>query len=178
MSDQENILINRVANSGLITINLEKYFPAEQMAIFDIKDYLFQGLILKEKDFRRALKDHDWKQYSGKILLVLCSTDAIVPVWAYMLVSAYGRPFAADVFAGTKEDYLKAYYYRIIKDMDIAEYKGQRIVIKGCSGKPVPVSAYLQLTEHLQPAAQSVMYGEPCSTVPIFKRPRELRKKE
>ena len=176
MSDQNNILVNRVANSGLITLNLESYFPEGDMVVFDIKDYLFQGLILKEKEFRKALKEYDWKQYQGKILLVLCSTDAIIPVWAYMLISAYARPYTSDVYAGSREDYLKAFYYKVIKDMDMAEYKGKRVVIKGCSKRPVPASAYLQLTEALQPVVQSLMYGEPCSTVPIFKRPREIKK--
>ena len=176
MSKQENILINRVANSGLITINLEEFYPVQEIAVFDIKDYLFQGLILKEKDFRKAMKEHNWEQYQDKILLVICTADAIVPVWAYMLVSAYSKPFTIDIFAGSKDGYLRSYYYKIIKDIDVSQYKGQRIVIKGCSKKPVPHSAYLQLTERLQPVAQSIMYGEPCSTVPIFKRPREIKK--
>ncbi|NNF33284.1 MAG: DUF2480 family protein [Saprospiraceae bacterium] len=176
MNKKEDVLINRVANSGLITLNLEDHYPKNDMVTFDIKDYLFHELILKEKDFRMALKELDWQQYQNKILLVLCSTDAIIPVWAYMLITGYAEGIAADIFAGSKEEYLKAHYYKVIKDMDLSEYKEKRIVIKGCSNRPVPAAAYLQLTQGLKPHAQSIMYGEPCSTVPIFKRPRSLKK--
>jgi hypothetical protein len=176
MSDSNNILVNRVANSGLITLNLEEYFPRQEIVVFDIKDFLFMELILKEKDFRNALKEQDWTQYEGKILLVDCSTDAIVPVWAFMLVVGYAEPYAHDVFLGSNEEYLKAYYYKTISSMDFSIYAEKRIVIKGCSKVPVPASAYLQLTAGLRPYAQSVMYGEPCSTVPIFKRPRIVNK--
>lgn len=172
----ENTLVNRVANSGLITLNLEEDYPKSEFTEFDIKDYLFMGLILKEKDFRTALKDIDWKTYQGKILLVYCSTDAIVPVWAYMLIAAYAKPYVADIYNGQQQAYLENYYTNLIKSRDYNNYNGQRIVIKGCSKKPVPPSAYLELTAALQPHAQSIMYGEPCSTVPIFKRPRILNK--
>lgn len=174
----EGNLINRVANSGLITINLEDYFPANEIMVFDIKDYLFQELILKEKDFRKSLKAHDWSQYQDKILTVTCSTDAIIPVWAFMLVAAYAEPFASEVYNGTKDEFLKVHYENVLPVLDYAQYKGQRIVIKGCSNQPVPASAYMRLTALLQPFAQSIMYGEPCSTVPIFKRPREIKKTE
>ena len=176
MSKQEEVLINRVANSGLITLNLEDHFPTHEMVVFDIKDYLFHGLILKEKDFRKALKELDWEQYQNKILLIICSTDAIIPVWAYMLITGYVQGIAHDVFAGNKEEYLKAHYYKVIKSLELTEYQDKRIVIKGCSNQPVPAAAYLQLTQGLKPYAQSIMYGEPCSTVPIFKRPRTLKK--
>ena len=166
-------LVNRVAASGLITINLEEFYPAEELVIFDIKDYLFMELILKEKDFRTALKEHDWSQYEGKRLLVYCSTDAIIPVWAYMLVATYAAPFAADIFQGDQESYLKAYYTQRIAKIDPVQYEQQRIVIKGCSDKPVPPAAYLALTQKLRPFAKSIMYGEPCSTVPIFKQPKK-----
>ena len=176
MNKQENTLVNRVANSGLITLNLEDHYPQQEMAVFDIKDYLFHGLILKEKDFRKALKELDWEQYRDKIVLILCSTDAIIPVWAYMLITSYVEGIAADIFAGEQEEFLKAHYYKVIKQMDLSKYQDERIVIKGCSNKLVPAAAYLQLTEGLKPFAQSIMYGEPCSTVPIFKRPRVLKK--
>ena len=169
-------LVNRVANSGLITINLEDYFPKTEHVAFDLKDYLFKELILKEKDFREALKAHDWEAYSGKIITIFCSTDAIIPVWAYMLVSAYAQPFAVDVFHGNLKQYLSSAYKNIVAEMEVAQYEGKRIVIKGCSNKPVPASAYVDLTSKLRPFAQSLMYGEPCSTVPIFKRPRKLSK--
>lgn len=169
-------LVNRVANSGLITLNLEDYFPDAEIALFDLKEYLFHGLILKEKDFRAALLEHDWTQYVGKQLLVFCSTDAIIPVWAYMLVSAYAAPIAADIFQGTAEEFYKLSFQQSLANLNFAEYEGKRVVIKGCSDKPVPSSAYAELTKRLQPYAQSIMYGEPCSTVPVFKRSRLVKK--
>ncbi len=172
----EEQLINRVANSGLITLNLEDFFPKGEVVEFDLKNYLYMELILKEKDFREALKNHDWAQYDGKILLVHCSSDAIIPVWAYMLVAAYATPHAADIFQGNAEAYYKTAFAKALADLDAAQYDQQRIVIKGCSNKPVPAAAYMELTRKLQPYAQSIMYGEPCSTVPIFKRPRVVEK--
>ena len=169
-------LVNRVANSGLITLNLEDYFPTIEVAAFDLKDYLFHGLILKEKDFRAALKDHDWSQYAGKQLLVYCSSDAIIPVWAFMLVAAYAAPVAADIYQGPAEEFYKLSFQNALSKLQFEEYEGKRIVIKGCSDKPVPPSAYAELTKRLQPYAQSIMYGEPCSTVPVFKRPRAIKK--
>ena len=163
-------IVNRVANSGIITLNLEDHFPEKEMVIFDIKDYLFKELILKEKDFRTALREYDWSTTADKILLVFCSTDAIIPVWAYMLVSGYAAPFAAEVFQGTQTEYLKTHYSKVIEKLEIQDYNNQRIVIKGCSNRPVPPSAYSDLTNKLQPTARSIMYGEPCSTVPIYKR--------
>ncbi|GJM34670.1 MAG: hypothetical protein DHS20C18_36710 [Saprospiraceae bacterium] len=168
-------LVNRVASSGLITINLEEFFPKGEVITFDLKDYLYMELILKEKDFRDSLKEHDWAKYQDKILLVFCSTDAIIPVWAYMLVAAYAAPYVKDIFQGDKENYYKTAFNEALNKIDAAQYDQQRIVIKGCSDKPVPPSAYLELTRKLQPYAQSIMYGEPCSTVPIFKRPRKLK---
>ncbi|HMO39910.1 MAG TPA: DUF2480 family protein [Saprospiraceae bacterium] len=170
----EETLVNRVANSGLITLNLEDFFPKAAVVVFDLKDYLFMELILKEKDFRAALKEHNWEQYQDKILLVYCSTDAIIPVWAYMLVTAYAAPYANDIFQGNADTYYTAAFAKTLADMDAAQYEGQRIVIKGCSNRPVPASAYVALTRKLQPYAQSIMYGEPCSTVPVFKRPRKV----
>lgn len=169
-------LVNRVANSGLITINLEDYFPQDEIVNFDLKDYLFKELILKEKDFRTSLKEHDWSQYEGKVLCVFCSTDAIIPIWAYMLVSAYAAEKSQQIFQGSKEQFIQHEMSKRIQQLDATVYEGKRIVIKGCSAKPVPNSAYLDLTAKLQPFAQSIMFGEPCSTVPIFKRPRTINK--
>ncbi len=171
--ETEKILVNRVAESGLITLNLEKFFPEGEIAIFDLKDYLFMELILKEKDFREALKNHDWTQYQGKVLLTYCSTDAIIPTWAYMLVTANAAPYAADIFQGDEDTYYRAAFLRALAAIDATQYEQQRIVIKGCSDKPVPPAAYVELTRKLQPYAQSIMFGEPCSTVPVFKRPRK-----
>lgn len=163
-------LVNRVAKSGLITIDLEQYYPKEEIAIFDMKDHLFQGLVLREKDFREVVKTYDWEKYKGKVLLVDCSNDAIIPVWAYMLVASAAAPYASEVFQGSKEEYLKMAYLRQLATINPEDYAGQRIVIKGCSNKPVPPAAYTELTRKLQPVAKSIMYGEPCSTVPIYKR--------
>jgi len=172
----EKPLVNRVANSGLITLNLEDYYPEGEVCEFDLKDYLFMELMLKEKDFRTALKAHDWQQYAGKNLCVYCSTDAIIPVWAYMLVATYAAPVASQIVQGDSNIFLTTHYKEALKSIDVAAYEGKRIVIKGCSAKPVPASAYAELARLLQPYAQSIMYGEPCSTVPIFKRPRKLNK--
>lgn len=168
-------LINKVAQSSLKTINLEHYYPDHDMVAFDLKDYLFHGLILKEKDFRKALKEHDWDQYANKVILIDCSTDAIIPVWAYMLVASYAAGVAYDIYQGSKEEYLKIHYTKILETLDYQSHQEERIVIKGCSDRPVPPLAYAILTAKLKPYAQSIMYGEPCSTVPIFKRPRKLR---
>ena len=140
---------------------------------FDLKDYLFRELILKEKDFRAALKEHDWSQYQDKVLLVFCSTNAIIPMWAYMLVAAYAAPFAKDVFEGNTSEYYRYAFRQRLEKLDISEYEQKRIVIKGCGDRPVPPIAYVELTRRLQPVAKSIMYGEPCSTVPIFKQPRQ-----
>lgn len=169
---QEQPLVNRVANSGLITIKLEEFFPKQELAVFDLKDYLFMEMILKEKDFRQALKEHDWEQYQGQTLLVYCSVDAIIPVWAYMLVATYAAPYAQDVYQGEQEDYYRSYFLRQLDRLDAEQYRDQRLVIKGCSDHPVPPAAYLEITRRLQPLAKSIMYGEPCSTVPVYKRPR------
>jgi hypothetical protein len=163
-------IVNKVAQSGIVSIDLEELFPAEPIAVFDLKDYLFRGLILREKDFREALAATDWSQYTNKYLTVDCSADAIIPNWAYMLVAAYAQPFAIEVMMGNTETALKKIYAEKISKIDPEQYRGQRIVVKGCSDKPVPVDAYLDITRLLKPVAKSIMYGEPCSTVPIYKK--------
>jgi len=174
MSETDKPLVNRVANSALKTLNLEHDYPSATLFDFDIKEYLFQELLLKEKDFRASLKEHDWSSYDGGVLLIYCSSDAIIPVWAYMLVSTYAKKFNADPFHGNKQQYLENHYKTLIDSRDYASYEGERVVIKGCSDKDVPDAAYTYLSAALQPHAQSIMYGEPCSTVPIFKRPRKI----
>jgi len=169
-------LVNRIANSGIKVLNLEEYYPIASTVEFDLKPYLFKELILKEKDFRTALKELDWTQYADKIVLVFNSNDAIIPVWAYMLVSSYLEGVAKEIFQGSKTEHLKYHYGQVINNLDASEYAESRVVIKGCSNKPVPPSAYAAVTAKLKPFAQSIMYGEPCSTVPIFKRPRKLNK--
>lgn len=163
-------LVNRVAGSGLVTIDLEELFPEGEIVPFDLKDYLFMGLILKEKDFREALKAHDWSQYSGKNLAVFCSADAIVPMWAYMLVATYAAPYALDIAQTTPEHYVETAFLKKIAALDLGEYAGKRLVVKGCSDRPVPPAAYLEITRRLQPVALSILFGEPCSTVPVYKK--------
>ena len=168
----EKVLVNRVANSNLVTINLEKFFPEKPIVSFDIKDFLFQGLILKEKDFRTALKEFDWNKLEEVHLCIYCSTDAIIPTWAYMLVASYAEGISHSVFQGNEKQFLNHYYNNYIKSIDPNDYLDERIVIKGCSDKPVPPGAYAALTSLLKPVARSIMYGEPCSTVPIYKKAR------
>lgn len=167
MSD---VFVNKVAESGIITLNLEEYYPQEPVAVFDLKEHLFMGLILKEKDFREALKNTDWAQYEGKNVAVTCSADAIIPVWAYMLVAAYLQPVAAAVAFGTEEELKKEILLKNIAAIDAGQYQDKRVVIKGCGEVPVGEAAYLQITRQLQPVVKSIMYGEPCSTVPIYKK--------
>lgn len=173
---EEKPLVNKIANSGLITLKLEEYVPDAELVEFDLKDYLFKGLILKEKDFRESVKAHDWSQYEGKVLLIYCSTDAIIPIWAYMLVTSQAAPYARDVFQGEREAYFAKTIHEALAKMDPAQYEDERIIIKGCSDKPVPLSAYTELTRLLRPYAKTIMYGEPCSTVPIYKKPRKVSK--
>lgn len=168
----ETKLVNRVAASGLITIDLSDYLPQSEIAVFDLKDYLFKGLILREKDFRDAVKEHNWSAYEGKTLLVDCSSNAIIPMWAYMLVATNAAPYATDIFQGNREAYAHHYLYKQLAELDMDAFADQRIVIKGCGDQPVPAGAYLELTRRLQPLAKSIMYGEPCSTVPIYKKKR------
>ena len=163
-------LKNRVADSGLITIDLETLVPHTEVTEFDLKDYLFQGLVLREKDFREALKSHDWTAYEGKVLLVYCSSDAIIPPWAQMLVATHAMPFASDVFPGNFDAWLETRYQAAIDAMDIDTLANARIVVKGCSSRKVPNGAYLHLVKRLQPVVRSLMFGEPCSTVPVYKR--------
>ncbi|MEY3052861.1 MAG: hypothetical protein RLY31_2646 [Bacteroidota bacterium] len=169
MTVSDKPLVNRVANSGLVTVNLEDYHPVGEVLEFDLKDYLFMGLILKEKEFRQAMKEHDWTRYEGCHLAVRCSADAVIPLWAYMLVTVHASPFAAGVHQGAAEEVVRHLYLKRIDELDVIAYEGQRIVIKGCSGKPVPPAAYMALTAKLLPVAASIMFGEPCSTVPIYK---------
>lgn len=166
----QEVIVNRVAESGIITINLEDFYPKEELALFDLKDHLFRGLILKEKDFRAALQTADWSVYQNKNVAVTCTTEAIIPVWAYMLVAVYLQPFAKEVVVGKVETLLETIMHKNIEAIDINEYTDKRIVIKGCGDIKVPESAYLTITGKLKPVAKSIMYGEPCSTVPIYKK--------
>lgn len=170
MEIQENI-VNKVAQSGLITIDLAIYAPKkEDIVIYDIKDNLFHGLILKEKDFRDFVKQHDWAQYHGKHIGITCSTDAIVPTWAYMILANKFSEYAQSVNFGTEEEILRDVFATAIKQIDFTAYQDGRIVVKGCGDVYIPESAFVSFTQKLSKVAKSIMYGEPCSTVPVFKR--------
>ncbi len=166
----EDIIINKVAESGLLEIDLEKYYPHGEVLVFDLKDYLFMGLILKEKDFREALKKQDFVPYQGKLVAVTCTADAIVPVWAYMLVASYLQPIAKEILMGDAVFLRQTLFLRNINAIDISQYKDKRVVIKGCGELETGPFVYLEITKLLRPLAKSIMYGEPCSTVPIFKK--------
>ena len=165
-------IVNKVAESGIITLDLAPYVATDNIALFDLKPFLFREMILKEKDYRAALPAHDWTQYAGKDVAVMCSVDAIVPVWAYMLAVSYLQPVAASVYYGTPEELGKMLIQDRIMAIDIAAYTDKRVVIKGCGDTPVPEIAYLAVMQHLRPVVKSLMYGEPCSTVPIYKKPK------
>lgn len=162
-------IVNKVAESGIITLDLAPFVPGDEVAVFDLKPFLYMEMILKEKDYRAALQTHDWQQYAGKHVALLCSADAIVPVWAYMLATSYLQPVALSVYYGTAEELTKLLMNSRINALDINEYEGKRVVLKGCGDTPVPEMAYVAATNRLRPVVKSLMYGEPCSTVPIYK---------
>lgn len=163
-------IVNRVANSQLKTIDLEDFYPKGERVILDIKNWLYHELILKENDFREHLKNHDWSQYQNKYVALTCSADAIIPSWAFMLISTYISPFSKKVIVGNLTNLEASIFQDIINSIAIEEYIEKPIIIKGCSNKPIPETAYLQLIEKLQPIAKSIMFGEACSTVPLFKQ--------
>lgn len=166
----DEMFTNKVSESGIISLNLEEYYPKDDIALFDMKDYLFMGLILKEKDFRENLKMLDLSIYTDKVVAVTCSADAVIPMWAYMLVSSNLQPVARDVVFGTMEEVKNTLLLKNIAQLPVKDYEGKRVVIKGCGEIPVGEAAYLQATQLLRPVAKSIMYGEPCSTVPIYKK--------
>ena len=166
-------IVNKVAESGIVTLDLAPYIPtAESITTFDLKPFLFREMILKEKDYRAALQTHDWAQYEGKHVAIGCSVEAIVPVWSYMLAASYLQPIAASVYYGTTDEMVKAILAQRITAIDTNEYNDKRVVIKGCGDTPIPDAAYVFVTYHLRPVVKSIMYGEPCSTVPIYKAPK------
>jgi hypothetical protein len=162
-------IVNKISQSALITLDLEKYFPEEKITMFDLKPFLFMELILKEKDFRAALQDTDWNQYRDQIVGVYCSSDAIIPLWAYMLVAGWLAPVAKDVVQGDEQTVLRQVISEKIAAIDPAEFMDKRIVVKGCGEKAIGAFAYLEITKLLRPVVKSIMYGEPCSTVPVYK---------
>jgi len=162
-------IINKVALSPLLSLDLEDFYPKDPIVLFDLKPLLFMELILKEKDFRTALQNHDWTQYQDKIVAVTCTADAIIPVWAYMLVASYLQPVAKDVIMGDKKTAIQQQFIKNINAINAQDYADKRIVVKGCGDLPIGEFAYMEITKKLRPVVKSIMYGEPCSTVPIFK---------
>ncbi|POY39237.1 hypothetical protein C3K47_01715 [Solitalea longa] len=169
MEIQENI-INKVANSGLISFDLSTYYHRGERVLYDIKDNLFHELILREKDFREFVKEHDWSKYDGKNVAITCSSDAIVPTWAYMLLATKLEPYTNRVVFGNLDALETVLFRDALATVDLEQFRDQRMVIKGCGDIPVPVSAYVEITALLRPVVKSIMYGEPCSTVPLYKR--------
>lgn len=168
--NMSDVIINKVAESSLVELDLEKFYPKGEVAVFDLKAYLFMELILKEKDFREALKNQDFSVYKDKYVAVICSADAIIPLWAYMLVASYLQPYAKDIVAGDENFLHKTLFLKNLASINIEEYADKRVVVKGCGDLPVGEFAYLEITKLLRPVAKSIMYGEPCSTVPIYKK--------
>lgn len=163
-------IINKVELSGIITIDLENFYAPGERVLFDIKDLLFQGLILREKDFREFVKNEDWSKYKDKYVALTCSADAIVPTWAYMLLTTQLEPFVKKVVFGNLETLETILYNEALSKLNINDYKNARIVIKGCGNLPVPKAAYVEIARLLRPVAKSIMYGEACSTVPLYKQ--------
>lgn len=166
----EEKIVNKVEQSGLVEINLENFYPKGERALIDVKENLFQGLMLKEKDFREFVKNEDWKKYEHKFVAIICSADAVVPTWAYMLIAASLQPFAKKFVFGDLKTLETVLFLESISKINAGEFRDKKLVIKGCGNLPVPESAYVELTRILTPVAKSIMFGEPCSTVPVYKR--------
>jgi len=163
-------IVNRVAQSKLVTLDLEEYYPQGSRLQIDIKDWLFESLILKEKEFRNQIASHNWEQYKDAYIALNCSSDAIIPGWAFMLISTKLQPYAKKVVLGSLEDLETTVFQSIIENLEVSDFKDKPVIIKGCSNKPIPPNAYLWATIKLQSVAKSIMYGEACSSVPLYKR--------
>jgi hypothetical protein len=167
MSDE---IINKVAQSALMTLDLEDYYPEEQIVLFDLKPLLFMEMILKEKEFRSALQNMDWTPFRDKIVAVTCTADTIIPLWAYMLIAVHLEPIAKNMILGDEENALRQSFLARIEAIDLSGYTDKRVVVKGCGDKPVGAFAYMEIARRLRPLVKSIMYGEPCSTVPVYKK--------
>lgn len=163
-------IINRVANSKLVTFDLEELYPSGDRVILDIKDWLYEGFVLREKEFRQLMKEENWNVYTGKYVALTCSSDAIIPAWAFMLIATYLQPFAKKTAIGNLETLEMLLYSELLANLEVSQYVNKPIIIKGCSRLPVPKNAYLILIEKLQPIAKSIFFGEACSSVPLFKK--------
>lgn len=166
----EDAIINRVAQSSLMTINLEDYYDSHERIVYDIKDNLFQEMILREKDFRAFIKQHDWTQYQDKNVAIICSVDAIVPTWAYMLLALHLEPYAHHFVFGDLTALEQSLFQEALRNINLEEFQDKKVVIKGCGDLPIPTYAYTELTRLLRPIVTTMMYGEPCSTVPLYKK--------
>ncbi|WP_370390195.1 DUF2480 family protein [uncultured Winogradskyella sp.] len=172
----EGEIVNRVANSKLKVIDLEDYYPNGNRVLLDIKDWLFEGLVLREKDFRKSVSEHDWSQYTDCYVALYCSTEAIVPDWAYMLIATNLEEYSKLTIVGTLEELESILYSQIINDLDLKPFEGLPVIIKGCAHKPVPTNALVLLTQKLKPIVKSIMFGEACSSVPLFKNKKKALK--
>ena len=163
-------IVNRVAQSNLVTLDLEEYYPDGKRTLLDISPWLYEGIILKEKEFRKQVSEHSWTEYQDAYVAITCSTDAIIPAWAYMLITTRLKPYARQIVLGDLTDLETHIFAEIIKELDLSPFTDKPVIIKGCSNKPVPPNAYIWATERIQNVARSVMYGEACSSVPLYKR--------
>ncbi|WP_298899535.1 DUF2480 family protein [uncultured Psychroserpens sp.] len=163
-------IVNRVAQSKLMVVDLEDYYPDGERYVFDIKNWLYEGFVLREKEFRQYVKDYDWSQHQNQYVALTCSTDAIIPAWSFMLLTLELQPYAKKVCVGDLETLETSLFQDVINALDVESYKDKPVIIKGCANKPVPTNAYLMLSSKLKPVAKSIMYGEACSSVPLFKR--------
>jgi hypothetical protein len=163
-------IINRVAQSGLLTLDLEDYYPREEIVVFDLKPLLFREMILKEQEFRAGLQSIDWSGYSEKILAVTCTADAIIPAWAYMLIAVHAQPFARNIILGDPQTAFQQAFIANLQAIDLNTFADKRVMVKGCGDLSVGAFAYLEITRLLQPVVKSILYGEACSNVPVYKR--------
>jgi hypothetical protein len=173
MENEDKTIVNRVENSGLISFDLEDYYHKGERVLYDIKDNLFQGLILKEKEFRDFIKNHDWSIYQNKNVGIICSEEAIVPTWSYMLLATKIEPYANMVIFGNLEAVEQALFQQALSKIDLEKFKDAKVVVKGCGNFPVPIYAYVEIARLLRPIVSSIMYGEPCSTVPLYKKAKK-----
>lgn len=165
-------ITNKVASSGVVTLDLEELYPQGERVVFDLKPLLWQEMALREDDLRTFCKTHDWAQYRGKFVAVHCSADAIVPTWAFMLVAVYLQPYAVFITQGDAEQLERAIFTRFVQQLDVEPWRGARVMVKGCSKLPVPLNAYVELSAKLLPVVKSLMFGEPCGAVPLYKAPK------
>lgn len=163
-------IVNRVAESNLVTFDLEEFYPEGERVLLDLSPWLFEGMILREKEFRKFISEQDWDQYKDNFVAIHCSTEAIVPAWAFMLITTKLQPYAARIIQGDLNDLETRLYSEVIHNLDMSQFRDKPVIIKGCSDKPVPLNAYVWATEKIQTVARSVMYGEACSSVPLYKR--------